>query len=623
MGGNVDLTTQRAGTGRLGSLTGNLDPAAVQAATAGSTVTPTDPIQKKAKTDTLSLSPDTQSATAGMNVANVADLAKTVGAVQNEQKQVTDYQARINALIPGGVQFDTQKDGTWSSQDLKSLLEVVEAMSLTDRQVLSGIHVVRAGKVDLGKGGEASIGERMGSGIGEAAQTSALGSAVIDGPVDTGNSKLKDFVLHSAAVMQGIPVLRYFGNALKHLFGQTAPERAIVLGNSGSVIPKEVWVQEIGHQVQMVNRGWNPEKIAEFAKLSDWTEHDGNGQVYAADGVDHQTGMRMNFAPGVLQAGRQDNFVSKYAGSSPVEDFAESYKAFILDPKTLMQTAPDKFLYLNAQSQKYSPSEVRAFAQQTGQDLGAVATELVVHSTLTQQTLDALLSVNGVSADAGALRSDAAAHLSSGDPLSQAWAKIATDAQNPSTAQALIQDPATALGDLWSKLSPSEQAILKDPTFMQAQVGDLQKGYASTKSSADQTELVVQRQATSQFMDKLLNDASFQQALAANPASALKDAGLFDTLPSDVVAAFSQHPAAVGQLITTITQNYDAASAEDRARYDQNLKKALPLLGTEHFSAFASSLNNPKDPAAAAKQLMKAMESGSLVIQDAGGPPNT
>jgi hypothetical protein len=617
MGGDVTFNNpNRPATGRLSPL-----------AVPGEKTEPqTDggQVAKKAKTDTLSIDPSVAQAAAGaIAVSDVRDLAKSVGAVQNEQKSIGDLQAKIQSLVPGGVQFDTEGGGHWSSQDLKGLADVLEAMSPTDRQTLSGIHVVRAGNVDLGKGGESAIDSTLGKDISSAAQTTALGAARINSdPQQYGMSaKFKDWVVHSVSWMDDIPVLNLFSKAVKAMFGQQAPERAIVLGNSGTMIPKEVWAQEIGHQVQMANRGWNPEAIAEFGKLSNWTETF-NGQTMAADGIDHRTGTDLNFAPGVVKAGRTDNMVSKYAATSPVEDFAETYKTFTLDPQKLMQLAPDKFLYLNARSQRYNAAEVKGFAQQTGTDLPSIATELVLHSGLKQDTLNAIMTVNGVASDKSAIRSDAAGSLRGGDALSQIWAKVTSDAQDPAAAQKLINDPASALGDLWNKLSSEEQAILKDPTFMKSQVASLREGFAGTKSSADATGLEVHRKAAGSFMAKLLDDQGFQQALATDPAKALQ-AGFAHSLPSDVVAAISGNPAAVKQLVTMVQGTYDGASAADKQRFQQNLAKALPNMSPEHFSAFAASLNNPQDPSTAAKQLQKAMETGSLVVQDAGGPPNT
>lgn len=611
MADNINLSGNRASTGRLGSLsqTGRLDPAvANQAAPAA------DPTIKKAKTDTLRLSGDAASAASPVDAAGVRDLAEKVGAVQNEQKQVAEIQARITSLVPGGVKFEATDGASWSSTELKNLQEVVEGMSPSDRQALSGMNFVRAGQVDMAEGGEASANKHLGEGF---ASEGAAAVAKTQGESKGVMGRLGEFARHSAEVLEGIPILRYIGRALKSLFGQQAPERAIVFGNSGSLISKQIWAHEIGHQVQMVNRGWNPEKIAEFGKLSGWTENYGNGKQYAADGVDNRTGGRMLFDEQVLKAARNDNFVSKYAMTNPTEDFAESYQAFLSDPKKLMEAAPEKFLFINAQSQKYNASEVKGFAQQTGQDLDAVTTELMLKSGLKQETLNAILTVNGVAADKGALISEAASSLSSGDALSQAWAKIATDAKDPQAAARLLSDPAGSLGEVWSKLSPEEQALVADKKFLQARVDELQAGFASYRSSADAAQNELYRKGISTLMDRLMTDPTYRQTLSQSPAQALS--GL--SLPAEVVEAFTQNPGAVAKLGTEIGALMDNASADERKRYEQNLKKALPNLGPEHFSALAMALNNQQDVALAGKMVRQAIETGSVIYQGGGDPP--
>lgn len=605
MADNINLSGNRASTGRLGSLsqTGRLDPAALNQA-----APPAEGIVKKAKTDTLRLS-DAAGAASPVDAAGVRDLAEKVGAVQNEQKQVAELQARITSLVPGGVKFETTDGASWSSTELKNLQEVVEGMSPSDRQALSGMNFVRAGKVDLAEGADASANKHLGEGF---ADEGAAAVAKTQGESKGIMGRLGEFARHSAEVLEGIPVLRYIGRALKSLFGQQAPERAIVFGNSGSLISKQIWAHEIGHQVQMVNRGWNPEKIAEFAKLSGWTETYG-GKQYGADGVDNRTGGRLLFDEQVLKSARTDNFVSKYAMTNPTEDFAESYQAFLSDPKKLMELAPEKFLFINAQSQKYSASEVKGYAQQVGQDLDAVATELTLKSGLKQETLNAVLMVNGVSPDKGALISEAASNLSSGDALSQAWAKIATDAKDPQAAARLVSDPAGALGEVWGKLSREEQALVSDPKFLQARVDELQAGFASYRSSADAAQTELYRKGISSLMDRLMNDPASRQSAA----QALQ--GL--TLPAEVVEAFTSNPGAFAKLGAELGALLANASAEEKQRYGQNLKKALPQLGPEHFSALAMALNNKQDEALAAKMIRQGLETGSVVYQGGGDPP--
>ncbi|MNX85878.1 hypothetical protein D3C86_1177330 [compost metagenome] len=549
-------------------------------------------------------------------------MAKAVGAVQNERQQVSDFQARINSMVPGGVRFETKDGASWTSGEMKNLLEVVESMSPGDRQALSGLNFVRTGQIDTAAGGDAAVAKHFGKELGDVAGQSAMASAKMGETESKGfMAQVKNFVLHSADVLEGIPVLRFISKGLKAMFGQEAPERAIVLGNSGSLVSKNVWAHEIGHQVQMVNRGWNPEKIAEFAKLSGWTENYGDGKAVAADGVDNRTGEKLLFDEQVLKAGRTDNFVSKYAMTNPTEDFAESYQAFLSDPKKLMQVAPEKFLYINAQSQRYGASEIKGFAQQTGQDLEAVATDLMLNSGLKQATLTAILGANGLSVDKGALASEAASQLASGDPLSQAWAKIALDAKDPGAASRLIANPEEALGGLWGKLGADEQALFKDAAFMQARISELQGGMASFRSSAGATQNEAHRRAVGDLVNGLLKDPGFAQGLGANPGQALEASGLKARLAPEVAEAFASNPEAASKLTDELMRLMARAGAEERVRFEQNLDRALVQLGPEHFSAFAMALNNKEKPGLAASMLRQVLETGNAVYQGGGDPP--
>lgn len=606
MADDIRFNSNRPGTGRLGAFpqTGNLDPSVVQ-----------PQVQKKAKTDTLRLSAGVQGSIGLGEISEVRDTARAVGAVKDEKKQVSDLQTRIQSLVPGGVTFDTQDGAAWSAQDLGNLFEVVEAMSPADRQVLSGMSLVRGGKLDVAEGGAGAVGSQMGKDLGDAAGSAA-------GVARSGSQGgFRDFVLQSAETLEDIPVLRYVGKFLKNMFGQQAPERAIVLGDAGKMLSKSVWAHEIGHQVQMVNRGWNPEKIAEFAKLSGWKEDYGMGHVSEADGVDNRTGEKMLFDEKIVKAGRSDNFVSKYAKTSPVEDFAESYRVFITDPKAMMEQAPDKFLYINAQSQRYSASEVKGYAQQAGQDLETIGTDLLLHSGLKQGTLNSILTVNGLEPDRAAIRSDAASKLNSPDPLSQAWARLTFASKDPALSQAFLSDPASALGEVWDQLKPEERAIFSDTNFMHARLGELQAGFASAKSASDATDVEIHRRGIGQFMTKLMEDKAFRDGLTHDAAKTLADAGLVSKLPEEVVAAFGNNPAAIKKLTTEIAALLDGASSEDRTKYEGNLKKALGTVGPEHFVAFADALNNKKDEGLAAKEIRQALEMGSVVYQGGGEPP--
>jgi len=155
---------------------------------------------------------------------------------------------------------------------------------------------------------------------------------------------------------------------------------------------EEVLIHEMGHffQLGLKNESYY---ISEFGKLSNWRETadgsraDGyiNG-VYA--GEDLMDMYNVMASKGALDQGhyraelsaeeRSQKFVSNYAATDPMEDFAESYKAYILNPASLMQASPAKFFFINAlpaiqarkmgsgarEASHYSPPEIEGFARQ-------------------------------------------------------------------------------------------------------------------------------------------------------------------------------------------------------------------------------------------------------------------
>lgn len=164
--------------------------------------------------------------------------------------------------------------------------------------------------------------------------------------------------------------------------------------HSGTQVSRaeEILVHEMGHHFQL---GLKNEQyyIAEFAKLSNWRETADQGRadgyiqgayggedlidvynVLASDGKLDAGHYRAELEP----AARSQKFVSAYAATDPMEDFAESYKAFVLDPGGLMQASPAKFFFINAlpsiqarktgsgarESTHYQPSEVERFARE-------------------------------------------------------------------------------------------------------------------------------------------------------------------------------------------------------------------------------------------------------------------
>lgn len=125
---------------------------------------------------------------------------------------------------------------------------------------------------------------------------------------------------------------------------------------------EEIMTHEMGHHFQLGN-GNESYYIGEFAKLSNWRESatgekaDGfiNG-LYSSEDLQaayHKLACNCQQDKGKYQAAlspaeRSQKFVSDYAATDPMEDFAESYKDFILNPVKLMAKSPEKFFFMNS-----------------------------------------------------------------------------------------------------------------------------------------------------------------------------------------------------------------------------------------------------------------------------------
>ncbi len=160
------------------------------------------------------------------------------------------------------------------------------------------------------------------------------------------------------------------------------------------------FAHEMGHVAQGSGR-YSPNRIREFAKLSQFQETDSGFALFS--GINWR-GHSVDFAGGV-KPGRNDNFVSEYAKASPFEDYAESYRSYYDDPVTLLKKAPDKFLYLNADSGKYSATEVAKLLGKAGLDGQKIATDMVRDGWQTGDALERVLGASGLKADPAALTS--------------------------------------------------------------------------------------------------------------------------------------------------------------------------------------------------------------------------
>lgn len=123
-----------------------------------------------------------------------------------------------------------------------------------------------------------------------------------------------------------------------------------------------VLTHEIGHHLQLGQED-TAYYVEEFSKLGQWFNVD-NKEVSTGYISGAYTGEDLLDAYNVLASGgrmdqgsyrsqidaeaRSAHFVSTYATTDPMEDFAESYKTFLLEPEVLMEKSPEKFFFLNA-----------------------------------------------------------------------------------------------------------------------------------------------------------------------------------------------------------------------------------------------------------------------------------
>lgn len=185
---------------------------------------------------------------------------------------------------------------------------------------------------------------------------------------------------------------------------------------------EEIMVHELGHHFQL-GQSNESHYISEFGKLSHWKE---TGTGEAADG--YIGGQYMNedikdvyhvlacdckqdkgfYQPALSAEERSQKFVSDYAATDPMEDFAESYKDFVIDPARLLKTAPEKFFFINAlptiQARKtgvgakevshYQPQQVEALARQVlAERYSQSPSDETVKSFIRQQ-FDTLMDTN-------------------------------------------------------------------------------------------------------------------------------------------------------------------------------------------------------------------------------------
>ncbi|MGE3724440.1 MAG: hypothetical protein AB7I41_02745 [Candidatus Sericytochromatia bacterium] len=125
---------------------------------------------------------------------------------------------------------------------------------------------------------------------------------------------------------------------------------------------EEVMIHEMGHHIQMGLSNEN-EYIAEFSKLSGWVKRESgevadgyvNGMMSSENVADVYNQLASNgqideglYTAKLSPQERNQVFVTSYAATDPMEDFAESYKTFVLDPVSLIEASPEKFFFINS-----------------------------------------------------------------------------------------------------------------------------------------------------------------------------------------------------------------------------------------------------------------------------------
>lgn len=151
-----------------------------------------------------------------------------------------------------------------------------------------------------------------------------------------------------------------FGSASLQFIMQDLSEN---FGSTQSVSFAEgVLTHEIGHHIQLGQED-SAYYVQEFSKLGQWFNVENNevsngyiGGAFASEDVQDVYNVlasngsvdRGAYRSAIDPEARSHHFVSTYATTDPMEDFAESYKTFLIEPETLMEKSPEKFFFLNA-----------------------------------------------------------------------------------------------------------------------------------------------------------------------------------------------------------------------------------------------------------------------------------
>ncbi|MEB3223848.1 MAG: hypothetical protein VKS61_17375 [Candidatus Sericytochromatia bacterium] len=509
---------------------------------------------------------------------------------------------RAASLVPGqGATFDPPQ--LFRVADAAIAFEVLHALTPADRSRLEGVTFRRVPHSTFDAGHQTRETD---------------GAAVV--AVERGRGVLGKVGYQMAELFERVALLAPLGLMLRAWFPHALAEyrsRVIEIGDAQATRMKEVLVHEVGHQVQF-GPATDLAGMREWAKLSGWQDARGT----EAFGLDDQGQVRA-LDPGVRPA-RTDNFVYEsftedltpaavakvlgeirdpalrkefeqtlrvkqnlsqaieeifgvktlgYSMVNPLEDFAESFRAFYTEPELLLRKAPDKFLYLNSQSRRYPPGEVPGLLAAGGHDPKAVATAMAA-SGLSQESFERIARTNGIQADAQVLGAQAGKELQSArksgrlvPPLRQAFLtlqqKVAAGDQG--FAQQFVKEPAKALAGVWERLSPAEQAQLGDEARRADTVAQMQRGGLSYASAAATGYRAIEVEAVRRFGRRLLDDAFFRKALQQDPGAAL--APMMRSLPT-VLRRAVEDPAMHRSVAAF------AEALDDLIAYDK-----VPLLG--------------------------------------------
>jgi hypothetical protein len=331
----------------------------------------------------------------------------------------------------------------------------------------------------------------------------------------------------------------------------TLYDQALVNGNYRV---GETIIHEVGHIVEGGGR-LDPDAIREWAKLSHFERRIDN-QHYLFSSYDREAKV-INEDPYTSPLNK-DNFVSEYARESAAEDFAESYRTYIANPNLLMQKAPEKFLFINATSKKYTNAELNDLATKNSADLPFAIAELK-KSNFRPETLGKILQSNGFDPRTG----------DPGTGAGDAFAYIQRNANTYDFVSRFTANPQAALGSTtWSKLTPGEQALLKSPSYVTGLLDGARANAAQLADTVSDQDV----KALQTFMSKLVNTVPSDAQKAAmssqiNPSTAASARINYYT---DLVNASGFSPG--------MKQLFASTNAISTAAYDTKLSGQLEAL---------------------------------------------